>query len=230
MKNQLSLHRLTLLALLSVMALSAYSQNSREYIRERIRYYGSCKNVAITKTGGDLMLYGDNGYAAKGCPTGLTNTLHELNENGETIKDVQLTENGSWLVLYGGNAMTYYGVPASLERKMKEFNDEGYTITSVAFADDGDWIIISEEKISASSTDYTNWLSDGLEKYGALWAACVTNEAIVAVFENGFKFRGNVPESLKEALKETKLDVYRVKVAGSSWFFADEDGDYQYNM
>jgi len=53
---------------------------------------------------------------------------------------------------------------------------------------------------------------------------------MVAVFAGGYKFFGNVPESLKTALKNTKLDVYRLKIAGDSWFFADKNGSYQYNM
>lgn len=230
MKKNQFVSRLELLLVLSVIALCAHSQTSREYIRERIKYYGSCKNVAITKTGGDLMLYADNGYAAKGCPSGLTNKLHQLNADGETIKDVQLTEDGRWLILYAGNAMSWYNVPSDLEKKMREFNEKQYTITSVTFNDNGDWIIISEEYISTSDSEYTDWLSDGIKEYGALWAACVTDDAIVAVFKGGYKFWGNVPDSLKDALKETELDVYRLKVAGGSWFFADKEGNYQYHM
>jgi hypothetical protein len=63
-----------------------------------------------------------------------------------------------------------------------------------------------------------------------LWTACLTDDAAVAVFENGYSFMGNVPESLKNALRETSKDVYRLKIAGNSWFFADSDGNYEYNM
>jgi hypothetical protein len=63
-----------------------------------------------------------------------------------------------------------------------------------------------------------------------LWAACVTEDAIVAVYADGYQFLGNVPQSLRNALNTTKLDVYRLKIAGTSWFFADKNGSYQYNM
>lgn len=68
------------------------------------------------------------------------------------------------------------------------------------------------------------------DKHGMLWAACVTDDAIVAVYESGYKMLGEDPESLKKALKETHLDVYRLKIAGESWFFADKDGHYRYSM
>lgn len=221
---------LSLLTSLVLCSGNVYAQNGRSFIRESISEYGECKNVAITKYNGDLMLYGDNGWAASSCPKGLTDALSELNDDGEIINDVQLTEDGAWLVLWGQNGFTWNGIPYDLERKIKEYNDEAETITSVTFNDDGDWVVISEEHISASNTNVLGWLSDGMEKYGQVWAACVTDDAMVVVYERGYKFLGNVPESLKEALRETSLDVYRIKIAGTAWFFADKYGNYRYNM
>ncbi|MCR4561377.1 MAG: hypothetical protein K5685_15010, partial [Bacteroidales bacterium] len=83
---------LTMLVLLTVLV--SYSQTSREYIRNMIESKGECKNVAITKTNGDLMLYGRNGWYGQGCPRGLTDALYELNNRNELIDDVVLTENG----------------------------------------------------------------------------------------------------------------------------------------
>ena len=56
MRNLKSL--ITILFLL--ISFSSFSQNGREYIREQIEVEGNCRNVAITKTNGDLMLYGVN--------------------------------------------------------------------------------------------------------------------------------------------------------------------------
>lgn len=69
-----------------------------------------------------------------------------------------------------------------------------------------------------------------MDAHGGLWAVCVTDDAMVAVFERGYRFIGDVPYSLKTALQQTKLDVYRLKIAGSAWFFADKRGNYRYNM
>ena len=206
------------------------SGNSREYIKEHIRSNRECKNVAITKRNGDLMLYGGNGWAAKGCPEGLVTALHELNEQNVIIKDVQLTENGSWLIIYGGNGLRWSNIPYDLERKIREYNENHEEITSITFNDSGDWIVISEKLYNSSHSNILNWLTEGVKKYGHLRAACLTDDALVAVYDGGYRFFGNVPESLKEALKKTTIDVYYIKIAGDSWFFADKNGKFDYYM
>lgn len=124
-RNVLRLAFIPLMMLLSVTLVSAQAR-SRSYIREQITENGQCRNVAITKYNGDLMLYGRNGWAASGCPTALTNALNELNDESEYINDVQLTESGKWLILYGDNGCRYStNIPYSLEEKLKEFNEDG---------------------------------------------------------------------------------------------------------
>ncbi len=209
---------------------TVYSQNSRQYIRDAIKGWGECRNVAITRTNGDIALYGRNGCARSNVPSGLNDALTELNNQKELIDDIQLTEAGRWLILYGNNGIRWNDIPYSLERKLREFNDNREVITSVTFNDDGDWIVITTEHISASDVRIQDWLAEGLNIYGGLWAACITDDCLVAVFERGYKFLGNVPEDLRTALRETNLDVYRLKIAGTAWFFADMNGRYRYNM
>lgn len=224
-----SIRRGLVLTLLTAMTFVTYGQ-SREFIRENIRKYGECRNVAITKTNGDVMIYGRNGYATDGCPSGLNNALKELNNEEAYIKDVQLTENGNWLVLYGSNGYRWSNIPYGLQETLSEYNRDREEITSVAFNDGGDWIVITTEHISASSDWIQNWLADGLKDHGQLWTVCITSDAMVAVYEKGYKFYGNVPDDLRSALKETSLNVYCLKIAGSAWFFADKNGSYRYNM
>jgi len=202
----------------------------RSYIRQQISEKGQCRNVAITETNGDLMLYGQNGWAGTGLPSGLSSALNELNNKREYIDDVQLTERGRWLILWGDNGFRWSDIPYSLEQKLREYNNQNEVVTSVTFNDAGDWIIISQKYFAASDSRITEWLKDGNEKYGQLWAACVTNDALVVVYAKGYKYLGNVPESLKTALDKTRLDVYRLKIAGSAWFFADKNGNYDYTM
>lgn len=159
----LSVPKMLLLASLLLIPSLVVAQG-RSYIRDKIKEKGTCRNVAITKTNGDLMLYGRNGWAGSNLPSGLSSKLNELNDDGEYIDDVQLTEDGSWLILYGKNNFWYYGVPSSLERKMKEYNDRGDVITSVTFNDSGDWIIISTDYFAASNSAIQEWLNDGLQK------------------------------------------------------------------
>lgn len=202
----------------------------RSYIREAIKEWGECRNVAITKTNGDIALYGHNGCARSGCPRDLSDAITELNNEEEYIDDIQLTENGKWLILYGDNGLRWRGIPYSLEHQIREANNNKEVITSITFNDAGNWIVITTKYFIASNSEVTSWLKDGYDEYGQLWAACVTDDAVVAVFERGYKFIGNVPEDLKTALRKTSLNVYRLKIAGDSWFFADKEGNYQYSM
>jgi len=217
------------MAVCLLVSVGTYGQG-RTYIREQIRQKGECRNVAITKTNGDLMLYGRNGCARSGCPRSLDNAITELNNDKEYIDDVQLTEEGRWLILYGNNGFRWNNIPYSLERKLRDYNENNEVVYSATFNDAGEWIVITKKKYSSSDSRITEWLKEGEYNHGELWAACVTDDAMVAVYEKGYKFFGNVPETLKKALRETKLDVYRLKIAGTAWFFADIDGNYQYSM
>ena len=208
-----------LLSFLSILLISlSVSGQSREYIRNQISLHGECRNVAITKYNGDLMLYGQNGWAATGCPEDLTDALDELNDDREYITDVQLTDGGSWLIIYGDNGCRWNDIPYSLE------------ITSVSFNDDGDWIAICKRYIAGSTQDLQDWVGDGMEEFGAVWATCITDDAAVVVYENGYRFLGNVPTDLKRKLEVVPFDVYRIKIAGSAWFISDGVRRYDYNM
>ncbi len=224
-------HLFSLLLLAVLMPLSMQAQNSRSYLRDKISEWGECKNVAITNTNGDLALYGSNGWAGTGLPSALSKALNELNEDGAVIKDVVLTEEGAWLVLHGRNGYRLsYGLPERLENKIEEFNEKGYEITSVACTDAGRWVIVSTEYFAASASWIQDWLKEGFDEYGSLWSVALSGDAMVAVYDRGYKYYGDVPSGLKTALRESKLDAYYVKIAGESWFFADKSGSYRYNM
>lgn len=218
------------LILMLLSATISQAQNNRDYIRKCIEKWGECRNVAITKYGGDLALYSSNGWAASGVPAQLQSTLRDLHDKNEYIDDVQLTENGSYIVLYGDNGIVFSGIPYSLEKKLREFNSNGEVITSVTFNDDGDWIVITKEHYSASDQRILDWMQEGSKKFGLIWAAHMTDDACVVVFENGFRTLGDIPESLDRAMKNTSINIFRLKFAGSSWFFADFNGHYQYHM
>lgn len=216
--------------LFTVLSPSTSFAQGREYIRNAIDRWGGCRNVAITKYNGDLALYGKNGFAVSDCPDDLVDAIDELNEDGEFIDDVQLTEAGRWLVLYGDNGIVWNNIPYSLENKLREYNNRREVITSVTFNDDGDWIVISTDYYSCSDATIQEFMAEGAREYGQIWAACITNDALVVVYEGGFRTIGNVPDSLRAALGKTTLDVFRLKIAGQAWFFADQEGRYQYSM
>lgn len=222
--------RLFFLAALLLFTATSTAQNSRQVIKDAIANKGECRNVAITATGGDLMLYGRNGYASSGCPSSLTDKLYKLNEDDDYIDDVQLTEDGSWLVLYNDNDAAWYGIPYSLEQKILEFHNEGEIINTITFNDEGDWIVISDAMYSASSDDLLEFLEEGESEYGELWTAHLTNNCLVVVYERGYKWIGDIPASLKEAATSVTFNVYRLKFAGTSWFMADKEGHFRYFM
>lgn len=222
--------RIILLSLLCISQANISYGQGRNWIKEKIQQHGNCRNVAITRTGGDVMLYGRNGWAANGCPTGLTNSLNELNERNEYIDDIQLTEGNRWLILYGNNGFLWNDIPYSLERKLREYNNNDEVVLSVTFNDDGDWIIITKDHYSASDQRIVDFLQEGARMYGMLWSACITDDALVAVYENGYNTIGNVPITLKNALRNTNINIFRLKIAGTAWFFADNDGHFNYYM
>ena len=230
MKKQM-IRSLLLVMALCLTATSADAQRDRNYVKSQIKKWGTCKNVAITKTNGDVALYGTCGYAASNVPASLLNKLKELNKANTLIDDVQLTESGKWCVLYGKNDATWTtNIPSTLADKINDFHNNNYVVRSISFNDYGDWVIVSDEYYATSSSELTNWLKNGSNSWGRLWAVCVTDDAAVAVYANGFCYRGNVPEDLKEALRSTSFDVFRLKISGTSWFFADTNGSYRYKM
>lgn len=205
--------------------------SSREYIRRTINEWGSCRNVAITSYGGDIALNESNAYAYKNIPDGLAESIKDLHDKGEYIDDIQLTEEGSYLILYGNNGVVWKGLPESLEDKIREYNENKEVITSITFNDDEDWIIVSTEHICASSTEIQDFIKEKMDEYGGLLAAHLTDDGLVLCYEKGYRFLGNVPEGLKQALRDCSWDVYRIKFTSQgSYFFADKKGRYQYNM
>ena len=74
MKRQM-IRSLLLVMALCLTATSADAQRDRNYVKSQIKKWGTCKNVAITKTNGDVALYGTCGYAASNVPASLLSKL-----------------------------------------------------------------------------------------------------------------------------------------------------------
>ena len=214
---------------------SNYSPTSeregRKFLRDQIEEWGECKNVAMTMTGGDVALYGKNGWAAQGAPKAMTKKFKELNASNQLIDDIVLTEDGNWVILWGTNGISSYGTPSGLYPKLKKWNAEGEVITSVTFNDSGDWIAITKTKYAASSEKVVKYIQDGENEFGEFWAAHLTNDGLILCYEKGYKFIGNVPKNLIKKLNETKINVFRIKfLSDGTYFIADFNGNYSYNM
>ncbi len=210
---------------------SASAQGSRSIIKQQIDEWGSCRSAALTLTGGDLVLNGFNDYACPDVPENLAVTLSQLRARGDYLDDVQLTEEGRWLILYGDNGVLWNDIPQELEQTLREYNEAQEIITSVAFNDAGDWIVVSKSRYAASSPSLTRWIAEGIDEYGALWTAHMTEDGTVLCFENGYLWRGNVPGIVQQKLRETTLDAYRVKfLSDGTYFIADQEGQCEYYL
>lgn len=210
---------------------STSERAGRKFLRDQIKEWGKCKNVAMTLSGGDIALYNTNGWAAQGAPKAMTDKFKELNSSDNLIDDIVLTENGNWLILWGNNGIDSYGTPPGLFQKLEKWNNKNEVITSVTFNDRGDWIAITKTKYSASSEKVMKFIKEGENEFGEFWAAHLTNDGMVLCYEKGYKFLGNVPENLKKKLEETKINVFRIKfLSDGSYFIADFNGNYAYNM
>ena len=205
-------------------------KKSRTDIASQIRSWGKCSLVAITESNGDVAINGGNGYTYNGIPSGLLKDIDEIRDKKEVIQDITLTERGEHVVIWGNNGIRLSNIPNGMYDALKNMNSSKETITSAVFNDNGDWIVISEEHYNASSQEILSLIQEGAKQYGHVYSACLTNEAMIIVYDKGYKFRGNVPESLRKALNEAKIDVYRIKIAGDSWFFADKEGNYRMSL
>ncbi len=204
---------------------------TRKDLRDKITSWGKCRTVAITKKSGDVAVYGTNGYSMiNDCPYDFSSKLKEVHDGHYKISDVAISEAGSWLIVYGNCGLKWNGIPYSLESRLRDWNTKQYTIQSVTFNDKGQWIAKCNGYYSSSDTWIQDWIREGVNQYGSFKTACVTDDCMVLVFERGYKYRGSVPEGLKEALRTTTLKIAHIKIAGNSWFFSDENGSYRYNM
>ena len=223
--------RLMMVLVMSLTVAAVSAQQDHQTLKRTIKKWENCKNVAITNTQGDVALRDRNEYAADRVPASLLSVLKNLRGKKELIDDVEITEAGRWCVLYGQNETSYSDdIPEDLKESIADFKNRGYAIRSITFNDRNEWMIVSDKYFAASSIDLSRWLKEGLDKWGNLWAVDFSDAAAIAIYEKGVRYRGNVPESLRSTLLKTSTEIYRLKVAGSNWFFADSVGKCSYSL
>lgn len=219
-----------LLLLTFLVSTQAVFAQSRQSLRDAIKSWGTCKSVAITTQNGNVAIYGTNGYhTSSSTPVAMTNRLRELNNAKNTISDVIITENGRWIIIYDEGVSWSNDIPYALAQKIREFNQRE-AIWSVALNDNNEWVIVGKEHYSASSQSITDYLNQGHAKYGKLWTVHMTNSSMVAVYEDGYRFLGEVPTRLKEALSKTSMDVLRLKYLPDGSYFISDGKAYDYWM
>ena len=204
---------------------------SRRLLKEHIAKNNNCRICAITQGGGNVVVCGKNNWASIGCSQLITEELQKVTDEGKLIVDVTLTEYGRFIAIYGDGTASWKRIPSEMEKFLRAYHDRFEDVLSVALNDDGAWILVTSDHFACSGAKLKSWIDEGQRQYGRLRAAALTADAAVAVFEDGFCFLGDVPSDLKDALKEAKFGVRNIKIAGSAWFFAVEDGNsYQGNL
>ena len=156
----------------------------------------------------------------------------KISDGDHRITDVCLTEKGKWVVMFGknGNAWRSDGLPQEMLDKMWQLDRNNERLLSVTVNDKGEWVVVSDKHFSSSSSEIQNWLVETIKEYGTLLSVTITDDARVAIFERGRSWHGNYPKDLREATKKSTIDPCVIKMAGDSWFFANEAGYYRYNM
>lgn len=203
----------------------------REYIRECIKGWNSCRLVAITKNGGNIAVAGKNSCAACGAyPNQFWKAIEEISNAGRRITDVGLTDKGKWVVLYGNNGWQSNGLPKDMLDKMRKFDKNNERLLSVTVNDKDEWVVISDKHFSAYPKEIFKWLSDTQEEYGDPIAVSLTDDAGAAIFERGYSWRGNYPEDLRKSIKNADYEPSVIRMAGNSWFYANETGRYTYSL
>lgn len=149
-------------------------------------------------------------------------------------RNVAITDTGGDLALNGKNDYAYTaGIPQALADALEKYHDDDDYIDDVQLTEDGEWLIL----VGKNGCQWSNIPSE-LESKLRQWneaeetiTSVTFNDACVLCFENGYKFLGNVPQKLKDALKASKYDVYRIKFTKEgSYFFADQEGHYSFWM
>lgn len=227
MKNIIKLN-----VLLSVFILNtSIAQSSRQYIKDQINDWGTCKNVAITQKSGNLAIYDYNGWAGGGFPENLVDKLTQINKANQELDDVQITNTGKWIVLYDNNKIAWNNIAKGLQNKITEYTTNKSTILNVSFNDKNDWIIFTDTQVAASSQKIMDNINNGRERYGEIVWSHFSSKGLALVFENGFLFYGNVPEQLKTAVSSTKIDVKKLKFLDTgAYFITNNKGAYQYAL
>ena len=101
------------------------------------------KNLKALDVSGDkhLIVYGNNGFIAKGLPQRMVQKLAQLNSKRVPIRESSLCGNQGWVLLYGRNGLAFQNVPDDLARLLNKFGKNGTTVNLVRFFG-GKWVVV----------------------------------------------------------------------------------------
>lgn len=100
------------------------------------------KCVAISATGGWVVLFGKNGFWSDNIPVDLYNKLHEWGDLHYDLRQVVFGPNSGWVLLAGATGWWHGNIPNAMAEKLREYHAAGKTINSVAISPDSGWAIL----------------------------------------------------------------------------------------
>ena len=220
-----------ILAVVLICSVSVVFGQKRTLLVETINEWKNCKNVLITATKGNVAVSDRNGYAISGkFPSEMYDVIVEASENQRPVTDMVLTESGKFLVLIGRNGYTAKGIPEKLDARLKEINAADGEVISVSFNDNGDWIVVAADAVYGAVSGISD-LQSIADKNGRILTACVTNDGVAIVCQNGVYLYGHFPKALPETIRKTTFPIYRVKFADDgSYFIADKTGSCSFGL
>lgn len=209
--------------------LVTFAQDFTQF-KQAIDQYKSCRLATFTNSGCAMIVIGGNGFWMKGCPQAMNDQMNQIAAAGQTIVDVQVTEKQSWAVLYGANGYSTNGVPTSLNNKLKELNSGGQIFRSIAINDIGEWVVVTNTNIYFSDTDLQSAIVEDMGAYGNVVSVCLTDDAMLVVYDGGYGAYGEIPTTLSNSLGSLPFNPTDIAIAGTRWVAADNNGSYSYNM
>ncbi|MBL0129624.1 MAG: serine protease [Flavobacteriales bacterium] len=204
------------------------NRDHRDFVRKAVDSWQNCYTMALTRTKG-IFAMSENAMAYKGISVAVDSVLLKLAGDKRHVDDVILSESGAAVILYDGIGCTTQRVDKELLDQLSEILSHKTPIWSVAFNDNGAWAIVTEEGIYSSSSEIQGFIVTQEPDYGKLLSVTMTNNAVIACYEGGFTYVGEVPKRLLDAITESDMYVRTIKLSeDGSYFFGDNFGHYRY--
>ena len=223
-------------------AFACMAQTDHSYIKQLIDERGEFRIVSMTENNGDLVVFGDNEFYETGCPEKLVAELTRIQKKGARIEDVQHTDKGSWIVVYGQNeySTSLLGHPSlyrTLVSKLNELKQKKIPVKTLSFCEIGYWAIITEGSLSDENADSSIESIGELQgllgqqgEHGNVLAVYFSDNAGIAVYENGVVHFGDVPQDLLDMVSSENEGVTDISFSGKSWFLSRGEADYSYDI
>lgn len=98
--------------------------------------------VALSASGGWVVLHGSNGFWTENVPAELLQKMREWSALGHELKQVAFGPGSSFVLLAGDYGYWQQLIPKKMADKLAEYYKERKTIKSVALSPDGGWVIL----------------------------------------------------------------------------------------